>query len=108
MIGSCATARWRTFLFRGPDGWSSSPTRTVMASHPSSIDQVWPIARPGLDQSVNARSSEDGAGLVAVELDLRHQGLDPVELHLAAEAGDEAHLGRLAVEVAVEVEQVRL
>ena len=45
---------------------------------------------------------------VDVVLQLRDERLDAVELALAAQEVDEPHLGPLAVEVAVEVEQVGL
>ena len=48
------------------------------------------------------------AGVLDVVLQLADQRIDAVELALAAQEVGEAHLGPLAVEVAVEVEQVRL
>src|SRR6185437_4704021 len=54
------------------------------------------------------RGRQDATGLDDVEVHLRHQVVDPFEPELVAEAGDEGHLGLLAVEVVVEVHHERL
>ena len=46
--------------------------------------------------------------MLDVVLQLRDQGVDAVELALAAQEVGEAHFGALAVQVALEVEQVGL
>src|SRR3954454_10091018 len=55
-----------------------------------------------------AGSSGDGPGLVDVRAHLLDERLDRVEAPLAAQALEEFEAQRLAVEVAVEVEQIRL
>ena len=55
-----------------------------------------------------ASGAQELAGLVDVALHLLHEGLDRVEALLAPQPGDEPDLDVLAVEVAVEVEQVGL
>src|SRR3954454_22876527 len=52
-----------------------------------------------------AGSSRDGPGLVDVRAHLLDEGLDRLEASLAAQALEELEAQRLAVEVAVEVEQ---
>ena len=51
---------------------------------------------------------QHGPGRGHVSPHLRDQGLDGVEPQLVAEPGHEPHLGQLAVEVAVEAQQVGL
>ena len=85
-------------------GWPKArrPQRCAAARRSSTATPGW--AKPSVP-----RGALDGSlGLVAVATDLLDQRLDAVEPHLAAQPGDEPHLGGLAVEVAVEVEQVGL
>ena len=65
-------------------------------------------SRTGRSGAGSPTLSEVAAGVVDVVLELLDQRVDAVELALAAQEVGELHLGRLAVQVAVEVEQVRL
>src|SRR5690242_5872032 len=73
---------------------------------------VWRIRvaeRPGGGAaSLDRRDAEEAPGVVAVATDLDDEVVDRVELELVAQAVHELDPGHLAVEVALEVEQVRL
>lgn len=71
--------------------------------------------RPGYQRSRAATSAglgsalcDDAAGRFDVSFDLLDESLDARELLFAADAINEAHLDALVIEVAVEVEHVRL
>ena len=65
-------------------------------------------ARRGTADRARRSVAENVARAVAVAVHLGDEVVDGVETLLAAEVLDELHRGLLAVEVAVEVEQVRL
>lgn len=80
------------------DGSAGTPTPLIATVASARV-------RPGRPRG---SACGDPAGLVDVALDLRHELVDPVEPLLAAQPLEELQLDLLAVEVALEVEQVGL